>query len=495
MPPRNLDLRLVFAGFAAIFLALLPPLNYGGDGDGMLNVATSLATGDIFTVPCGETTSMPGHDGACYSRFYPLISLLALPFVLAGRMAASLAGVSPDFAGEALAMVVPALAAAGAATLAAALAVKFGAGRRGAVLAACATGLGSELLVYSRTFYAETLAAFLVALIVWGLTEPGRRRWWGLAAIPLLILAKPQLALVGGAVALVIAARERRPRLLAEAAAASLAGATVYGAYNWLRFRDITDFGGEDRQLHGSAYDLDALEALALLTVSPGRGLLWFSPVVFAGLYVWWRRRGDTLVLACAAALAAVLIVHVGNPGTGWSWGSRYLASILPLLCAAAGSLTGRGLTVTAALALAGFVIALPTTVTHYERYFSENAEQGQQSSDRYWTFPDGPLLGVWGSAARQLEAAADTDVRDVARDADPREDPTSVAEERPLRTVAAWWWMLPVAGLPWLLGLGVALALIAAGAWLLIAAALGRTPDVGGTLRRLQPAPALSRR
>lgn len=461
------SLLLLFAGLAVVFLAILPPANFSSDGDAMLDVATSLASGDGFRVPCDPDRSIAGHDGACYSTYYPLLSILAVPFVFVGRTVADLGGVSPDFTGEALAMVVPALAAAGAGTVTAMLALRFGAGRRAAVLGGVALGFGTEILIYARTFYAETPAALLLGLVVWGFTGTARDRRWGMLATVLLILAKPQLALVGGAVGLVVAARARTWRPLVDAAVASVIGAVVYGAYNWLRFRDVTNLGGDARELRVNAYGWDAVEALGLLTISPARGLLWFSPVVLAGIYVLWRRRRETTALACAAAFLGALVVAVGNPGTGWSWGSRYLAPTLPLFVAAAVTLRGRGARIVAVLVAIGFVIGLPTTVAFYERYYQQNAEF-REASERYWTFPEGILVRVWPETGEQLAAAADTDVDELVHAGT---DAPEGDEDPLLNIVALWWWVLPAMGIPWVAGLLVCLAMIAGGVWLLVRA------------------------
>lgn len=460
-------LVLLFAGLSVIFLAIQSPANFSSDGDAMLDVATSLATGDWFKVPCDPDRSITGHDGACYSTYYPLLSILAVPFVFVGRTLADLAGVSPDFTGEAFAMIVPALASAGAGTVTAMLAMRFGAHRRAALLGGIALAFGTEVLIYARTFYAETLAALLLGLVVWGFTGTARDRRWGMAAIVLLILAKPQLALVGGAVGLVVAWRTRAWRPLIEAAVASVIGGLLYAFYNWLRFRDVTNLGGDARELKGSAYGWDAVEALGLLTISPARGLLWFSPVVFAGIYVLWRRRHETAAIACGAAFLAVLVVAVGNPGSGWSWGSRYLAPTLPLFVAAAVTLRGRGAKVVAVLVVLGFLIGLPTTLAFYERYYQQNAEV-RLSSDRYWTFPDGVIVKVWPETVEQLDAAADTDVDELV---DAGKDAPEGDDDPLLNIVALWWWVLPAVGIPWVVGLLVCLALIAAGVWLLVRA------------------------
>lgn len=472
-------LLALFAGYALVLVALLPPTVYSSDGANMMRVAESLATSGDFDVPCGDQ-AIPGRGGRCFSTFYPLLSVVAAPLVLAGRAISSPVGVPPEFGGPLVALLVPAFAAAGAATMTAAVAWQFGASRRAGVFAGAAFAFGTEVLTYARTFFAETLASFFVILAVWGVIQTGRKRWWWYVGITLAILAKPQMALVGSAVGLALAVGTRELRPLWEAGAATVAGAAVYGLYNWLRFEDATNFGGADRELGADQYSPEAaVDALALLLVSPGRGLIWFSPIVLVGAYILFQRRREPLALAGLAAFAAILLMAVGNPGSGYNWASRYLVPALPLLCAAAGAARGRALRAAVALAVVGLIVALPTTVSPFERYYTENAERGQVASERYWDLAGGPLVGVWGSAARQLNAAADTDVATLVEQEEAERGPAlgrvPVDEQENMRVVALWWWVLPAGGVPWYLGALASGVCILVGASVLILSARHR--------------------
>lgn len=106
-------LLALFAGNALVLVALLPPTVYSSDGANMMRVAESLATSGDFDVPCGDQ-AIPGRGGRCFSTFYPLLSVVAAPFILAGRAISSPVGVPPEFGGPLVALLVSALAAAGA---------------------------------------------------------------------------------------------------------------------------------------------------------------------------------------------------------------------------------------------------------------------------------------------------------------------------------------------------------------------------------------------
>src|ERR1044072_8784132 len=104
---------LIAVGFACITLALMPPGNVSSDGAAMLHVGTSLATGHGFSVPC--QFGIPGRGGDCFSTYYPLQSILGVPFIAIGRALASWVGAPTSYVAGFTAQVLPALAAAGVA--------------------------------------------------------------------------------------------------------------------------------------------------------------------------------------------------------------------------------------------------------------------------------------------------------------------------------------------------------------------------------------------
>ena len=236
----------IFAGVALIELALLPPSNYSLDGASMLAVADSLWDHGGIDVACD--LGPEGRGGLCYSRWYPLMSVLALPFVGVGQVIGGAVGLPPVYAGHALAGIIPALSTAGAAAACALLARRLGAGAGVAVLAACAFAFGTEALVYSRTMYAEALAALLVAVAALGLLERGPRRFVGLAACALAVVAKPPMVVVGPALGLGLALRKTPPSAR-RVARRDLCGGLLFLGYNVLRFGAPFDDGGSARSV------------------------------------------------------------------------------------------------------------------------------------------------------------------------------------------------------------------------------------------------------
>jgi hypothetical protein len=302
--------------------------------------------------------------------------------------------------------------------------------------------LGTEALLYSRTFFAEPLAAALVALAALRLPRE-QGRWLGLIALGGIVLAKPQLVFM--AVPLAVAATGRQPRALAQAAASIGAAALILALYNVARFGSPKDFGGGNRDLEGSALAPgELLDATATLLVSPGRGLLIYSAAAALGLVslIIWNKRSLLTRIALAASAGAFAIAAL-NPGVGVNWGTRYLVPALPLMCTglAFAPRTVRRLGVTAGAF--AFVATAPSLILDWQQTYRVPVRAGREPSTVYWSIAHGPLVEPW-------RALSDTPVSDYM----------------------AWWMALPAPLRP--LGAAVALALFAFGAYLIFRSVRG---------------------
>jgi hypothetical protein len=206
------------------------------------------------------------------------------------------------------------------------------------------------------------------------------------------------------------------------------------------------------------------VEALALLTFSPGRGFLIYSPIAVVGVIACWQLRHVVIVQAGVAAAGGLLAITVTNPGLGSNWGSRYLVPLLPLLVAAAWAAPRLPRALTPTFALLGVLICLPTFVTFYQRYYEEQSHAGRTQAELYWSIKGAPLVGIWGSAGRTIRDARSTDVSELVQ-----EDASQPGSPAFFRVIAQWWWMSPAGHVPRAVSFMFAVIVALAGAALLV--------------------------
>ena len=452
---------LLTLGFALVFTALLPPGIYSIDGKAMLAVSESLVTHRGFTVP--QELGMPGVGGQIYSHWYPLLSILAVPFVYAALLASRAMGLPFHYLAAVSSLWLTGALTAATCGMVALLTLRMGGSRKGAWLAAVSFGIGTVALAYGRTFYAEPLLAFLaVAALYCTLGLSPRDILLGACFCGLAMLAKPTGLVIGPLLAsYLVVKRIPFPRSILPLAGTCI-GFAIYAGYNVLRFGQPLNFGIDSP--FRIAY---LLPGVAGLLASPGYGLLWYCPPVILAIFGFRKAIKDRKfeALAIVAVFAAFLFLHA--PAwywyAGWSWGPRYLLPGIPGLCALTGLLEGnlrKGLIV---LTLLGFLVNAPTLFCFYERYYAELAEKGIPTNESIaWSVRYAPFLHEWPAALRQVGDARKSDVREIFAQ---RGAPSRTIEaSRALRVVAVWWWVLPVVRIPRWIGAAISTLLITLG-------------------------------
>src|SRR6266478_7670362 len=147
IPTSPSPFRLAFPltlGFALVFTALLPPGIYSVDGNAMLAVSESLVTHRGFTVP--ESLGVPGVGERVYSHWYPLLSILAVPFVYAALLASRVAGLPFHYLAAVFSLMLTGALTAATSGIVAMLTLRMGGSRKGAWLAAVSFCVGTVAL-------------------------------------------------------------------------------------------------------------------------------------------------------------------------------------------------------------------------------------------------------------------------------------------------------------------------------------------------------------
>jgi hypothetical protein len=457
-----------------VFIALVPPGIYSVDGNGMLAVAESLVTHRGFTV--SPELGIPGVGGRIYSHWYPLLSVLAVPFVYVALLASRVTGLPFHYLAAAFSVLLVGALTAATSGMVALLTQRLGGSAKGAWLAAVSYCIGTVALAYGRTFYAESLLAFLTVSALYftfGLTRSDVLLGAGFAGLALL--AKPAGVVVGPVLVAYLLAKRVPVLRSALPLAGTAIGFVFFAVFNVIRFGNPLDFGIR------SPFQLSHFfSGVAGLLASPGYGLVWYCPPVVLAIFGFQKAMKDRKfeALAIGGVLAAFLVLHSTLPYwyAAWSWGPRYLAPTVPGLCALTGLLEGKlrkGLII---LTLVGFVVNVPTVFCFYERYYAELLERGVPTDDSLaWSFRHAPCLHEWAAALRQVQDARKNDVSELFAQ---RGSPAStISSSRALRVVAIWWWALPIVHVPRVFGAAIALGLLAAGCTLLLSAMRAHDP------------------
>lgn len=101
--------------------------------------------------------------------------------------------------------------------------------------------------------------------------------------------------------------------------------------YNWIRFHSILNFGYGDE-----SFESNLLLGLAGTLFSPGRSILLYSPILclaIPGMLAFYKKDwAFTIVCAIIVTAHIMLISSWHSWDGGWSWGSRLLTPIIPIL-------------------------------------------------------------------------------------------------------------------------------------------------------------------
>ncbi len=173
-------------------------------------------------------------------------------------------------------------------------------------------------------------------------------RWAGYAGLPLAfeVITRPVDALIAAPLGLYVLVSYRREiwRFIATAMPPLLFqlwyNAAYFGTPFRLQFFTQSASVGGQRVPSAGFWATPLADGLAVVILSPGRGLLFYSPVfalAFIGLALAWRRNGDVLLryLGVSAALSILMVAKWHSSSGGESFGPRLLADLTPILALA----------------------------------------------------------------------------------------------------------------------------------------------------------------
>jgi 4-amino-4-deoxy-L-arabinose transferase-like glycosyltransferase len=268
------------------------------------------------------------------------------------------------------------------------IARRLGASQRLAIAISLVFAFCTFFMPHSKTFFIEPTAALLVALtFLLGLRarERGTGNWpfflAGLSAGAAINMRTSVAPLVGISLVATVLAYARTGaarRAVVERGAVGVAGlvpGVVFLLWSqWVRFGDAFDWGHP-----GQNFDTPFYEGLYGQFLSPGKGLVFFAPVVVlaAILFPRFARRRP----AIAVEVAAIVIVNSLLFATFENWsgdnafGPRYMAIVLPLALVPLVELGGRRVFRWAFAGLAAVGLLVPSFIGNLTYFITVQGE------------------------------------------------------------------------------------------------------------------------
>ena len=306
-------------------------------------------------------------NGHYYSDKAPGLALLAVPVAFAARPLMQAAGVDPESPrglvdlSYCVTLFAVALPMAAACACLFWIATQLGSSASASAFAALALGLATPMWAYSTLFWGHALAgaclvfAFGCALrlrvalsstadVFWALALGFAAGWATLTEYP----AAPASAMVAGlALALVWKDGRRRWRVILGIAAGASPCILALMAYQHAAFGSVFHpsyayypAGAFSWMTHGyMGLTYPRIDVALKLLFGCRRGLLFSGPAVLAapfGLWMLWKRPATHAAAVADAGIAAYYFLFHASFSSwpaGWSYGPRYLAPGLPLLC------------------------------------------------------------------------------------------------------------------------------------------------------------------
>lgn len=352
----SLDTRLrllLLTILSAVYVLLLTPDINAIDGEAIAAVSASFIRHGLpdVTLIGARDALLPfdkarmgsyGLDGLLYAKKGPTPSLALLPL-------AALSALLPGLPLRAAVMLFNPLVTAATALLLYTLVRWLKYRPRTAFTLGLIYGLACLPLPYVRTLYGEPLAALLLLGALAAVTRGRESGTWALITAGLCLgllagvnmvylLALPLLILYGlwlhRPAVLDRAGLRRMAAVLMSLLLPALACLALNGLYNAARFGSLTQTGYAFDS--GEGFRTPLLVGLFGLTLSPFRGLAWFSPVLLlalpGGLLLWRRQRALTVLLVGLFGTVLLVFSLWSSWEGGVVWGPRFLLPVVPLL-------------------------------------------------------------------------------------------------------------------------------------------------------------------
>ncbi|MZG30639.1 MAG: hypothetical protein F3741_07490 [Nitrospinae bacterium] len=411
---------LVFLFFFSIYVLTGQGSIQSADGKIMFFLTKAMVENQSISFT--EVVSSQDTIGPQYSKYGLGMSVLAIPFYLAGKVLSSLLGIEVSLATQFSVSMINTLLTA----LSCLLIFQFATNRFNfspgtALLLASGFGLSSIAWYYSEDFMSEPATTLFMLSAVYFVTgkDPDLRKrdllWAGIFLALAISCRLAALVAVPGFIIyqwMVWAESEEKNKSelvmdLVRPAIPIVTVLVIIMVYNYIRFADPLETGYEK-------FSGRFMVGLFGLLFSPGKSLFLFNPLTLLGCLsfalCFREQRKTTLLFVWLIVSHLLLFSFWGSWQGGMSWGPRLMLVVIPYLILPAGFLLREYKQVVKIpfliVLVMGILIQLPSVTVNIARYYYEMSRDfGRLGHDQILFSPKhSQLIGQFGQVAKVFE-------------------------------------------------------------------------------------------
>jgi len=410
----------VFLFFFSIYVLTGQGSIQSADGKIMFFLTKSMVENQ--SISFAEVVSSQDAIGPQYSKYGLGMSVLAIPFYLAGKVLSSLLGIEVSLATQFSVSMINTLLTALSCLLIFLFATnRFNFSPGTALLLASGFGLSSIAWYYSEDFMSEPATTLFMLSAVYFVTgkDPDLRKrdllWAGIFLALAISCRLAALVAVPGFIIyqwMVWAESEEKNKSelvmdLVRPAIPIVTVLVIIMVYNYIRFADPLETGYEK-------FSGRFMVGLFGLLFSPGKSLFLFNPLTLLGCLsfalCFREQRKTTLLFVWLIVSHLLLFSFWGSWQGGMSWGPRLMLVVIPYLILPAGFLLREYKQVVKIpfliVLVMGILIQLPSVTVNIARYYYEMSRDfGRLGHDQILFSPKhSQLIGQFGQVAKVFE-------------------------------------------------------------------------------------------
>lgn len=459
----------LFILFGSIYFLIQSGHIYSSDTNPRYELAKSITDYHRLSVPENINSTVQGKDGKYYSFYGIGQSILFIPLYLTGKgVSLALPGLEKDYINEFAASFINAVFTALTCILLFVFGLTIGYSKKTSFLVSLIYGFATIAIVYAKDSYEHPLEAFFILLAVFCTylyVKKKNLKWLVISAVSMgfeIITRLPPIFLVPLIFGYVILHKSNFPSTGKLKKDLLVFGISILPFiifilwYNYFRFGSIFETGyqrvwGQD--FTAIFFTNPVLNGIYGLMFSPGKGLLFYTPVLILSLASWkfFHKKDKFLSLLFISIILFYILFYAKTwkGYEGWSWGPRYVFPVIPFIILPLGALmeseyfkTKKYIKpITTALILLSFIIQIPAVLVNYQRYLYVAYNESTLFNGTIINNPKySHIIKQWDMLFEVISKMKNTDIRALSVNSSSLDMQEMLDKGRTMNIMDIWW-------------------------------------------------------